>query len=179
MPDHDKTRRRVQALRAKAESTTFPAEAEALRAKADELEKSLPQPERGRVMDEPAGGSDAQRGPSSGQQQPTSDEFDAFFRMAQDLGFGQTNTGFSGPRFYRPPGNARWRYVAGDAPPHPPDTVTYKCAECGKETTTFRHRWTSSFCEACLAERREKARQRTREENEQLWRSLFPDEEPP
>ena len=40
-------RRRIAALRAKAESTTFPAEAAALRAKADELEASLPpEPQR-------------------------------------------------------------------------------------------------------------------------------------
>ena len=35
-------RRKIAALRAKADSTTFPAEAEACRAKADELEASLP-----------------------------------------------------------------------------------------------------------------------------------------
>ena len=35
-------RRRIEALRAKADSTTFPAEAAALRAKADEFEASLP-----------------------------------------------------------------------------------------------------------------------------------------
>lgn len=38
------SRRRIEALRAKAASTTFPAEAQALRAKADELEASLPPP---------------------------------------------------------------------------------------------------------------------------------------
>lgn len=36
------SRRRIEALRAKADSTTFPAEAAALRAKADELEAALP-----------------------------------------------------------------------------------------------------------------------------------------
>ena len=35
-------RRRIAALRAKAESTTFPAEAAALRAKADEMEAAQP-----------------------------------------------------------------------------------------------------------------------------------------
>ncbi len=53
-------RRRIEALRAKADSTTFPAEAEALRAKADELAAKEPQrPQHAYAYDEASRISDA------------------------------------------------------------------------------------------------------------------------